>query len=243
MKGGTSKKTLLIIDDVELFIQLHVSYLGSKRYNIHTASSGNQGLEKARSLKPDLILLDLLMQDMNGDQVCRTLKSDPETSSIRIVLVSSGTREQSKSIISSSGCDGLIFKPVRRDLLLSVVENLLQTNARVFERAETSIPCTIRLEGKEYHGTIHSLSGTGAFVEFTDPAIRGDLMELEFTLPEPNTTVNVRAGAVVWCGSLGENGPKGAGIQFLTISSQSQQDIDDFVMSKIRTEVVLGVDG
>jgi hypothetical protein len=70
------------------------------------------------------------------------------------------------------------------------------------------------------------------------------MMELEFTLPEPKSTpVKVRAGAVVWCGSLGENGPKGAGIQFLTISSQSQQDIDDFVMSKIQTEVVLGVDG
>lgn len=243
MKNSTEKKTVLIVDDVELFIQLHVSYLGTTRYNIHTAVSGNEGLEKAHSLKPDLILLDFLMLDMNGDEVCRILKSDPETSSIPIVLVSSHTSEQSRSIIGSSGCDGLIFKPVRRDLLLSVVENLLKTNARVFERADISIPCTIQLDNKEHHGTIHSLSGTGAFVEFTHPLIRGDLMELEFTLPEPDTTVNVRAGAVVWCGSLRENGPTGAGIQFLTISAQSQKDIDNYVKAKIRTEMVLQEEG
>ena len=243
MEGGTQKKTLLIVDDVELFIQLHVSYLGSKRYNIHTAASGDEGIEKARSLKPDLILLDLLMLDMNGDQACRILKRDPETSSIPIVLVSSGTREKSKSIISSSGCDGLIFKPVRRDLLLSVVENLLKTNARVFERADTSIPCTVWMDQKEHNGTIHSLSGTGAFIEFAHPVIRGDMLELEFNLPPLNTTVKVRAGAVIWCGSLGENGPKGAGIQFLTISGKSQQDIDEFVRTEIHTEMVLGVDG
>ena len=103
MMNGANKKTVLIVDDVELFIQLEISHLGRKRYDIHTASNGNQGLEMARSIKPDIILLDLVMPDMNGDQVCRILKGDPDTSSIPIIMVSSGTREHSRSIIDSSG--------------------------------------------------------------------------------------------------------------------------------------------
>lgn len=237
------KKTLLIVDDVELFVQLQISHLGPKRFNIHTASSGNQGLEMARSLKPDLILLDLLMPDINGDQVCRTLKEDPETSSIPIVLVSSGTSEHSRSIIDSSGCDGLVFKPVRRDLLLSVVESLLKTNTRIFKRVDISIPCTITSEEKESHGTIHSLSSTGAFVELNYPLIRGDLLEMKFTLPATTSSIKVRAGAVIWCGLLRDNGPEGAGVQFLTISEESQKRIDEFIKSEIGTGAVLGWKG
>ena len=81
--------------------------------------------------------------------------------------------------------------------------------------------------------------GTGAFIELTHPTIRGDLLELEFVLPELDTSVKVRAGAVIWCGSLRENGPAGAGIQFLTISAEYQKEIADFVKSMIDTETAL----
>jgi CheY-like chemotaxis protein/Tfp pilus assembly protein PilZ len=238
--GSGSKKNLLIIDDVELFIQLQISHLGRKRFDIHTASNGNLGIEMARSIKPDLILLDLLMPDINGDQVCRILKGDPDTSSIPIVLVSSGTREGSRAIIDSSGCDGLIFKPVRRDLLLSVVESLLKTNTRSFERVEVSIPCTVTMDEREHHGTIHSLGSTGVFVEVNRPMIRGDLMEMMFTLPALAGNINVRAGAVIWCGSLRDDGPEGAGVQFLTISAESQKQISDFVRMQLGGGLVTG---
>jgi CheY-like chemotaxis protein len=229
MGSASDKKTLLIVDDVELFIQLEISHLGRKRFNIHTASNGNQGLEMARSLKPDLILLDFLMPDINGDQVCRTLKDDPETSSIPIILVSSGTREHSRSIIESSGCDGLVFKPVRRDLLLSVVESLLKTNVRKYDRVEVAIPCFVKMGDKEHPATIHSLSNIGVFVELEHQVIRGDMLEMKFTLPTLLSKVSVRAGAVIWCGSLKDDGPTGAGIQFLTISAESQKQINEYV--------------
>ena len=240
MGNSSDKKTVLIVDDVELFIQLQISHLGRKRYDIHTAGDGNQGLEMARAIKPDIILLDLVMPDMNGDQVCRTLKDDPETASIPVVLVSSGTREHSRSIIQSSGCDGLIFKPVRRDLLLSVVESLLKTNVRVFERMVVVIPCTVKMDDSEYLGMIHSLGANGVFVRLDRPVIRGDMMEIKFQLPEVESGINIRAGAVTWCGSLRDGGPAGAGVQFLTISAEAQTHINDFVRKKLGTVVIAG---
>jgi len=233
MKNQTEKKTLLIVDDVELFIQLQISHLGHRRYNIHTARSGSDGLEMARSLKPDLILMDLFMPDMNGDQICRILKGDPETSSIPVVLVSSGARGRSRAASVSSNCDGLIFKPVRRDLLLSVVENLLGTNLRVRERIQVSMPGTVILDEKEYPVTIHTLSSDGAFVEIEQNIIRGDLMEFSFPLPDQEGNINIRAAAAVWCGSLEDGGPEGAGIYFLTIDQETRKRISNFVQSQI----------
>jgi CheY-like chemotaxis protein len=240
MMNGAKKKTVLIVDDVELFIQLEISHLGRKRYDIHTAGNGNQGLEMARSIKPDIILLDLLMPDMNGDQVCRILKDDPDTSSIPIIMVSSGTREHSRSIIDSSGCDGLIFKPVRRDLLLSVVESLLKTNTRKFERMDVIIPCTVKMDDNEFSGMIYSLSSTGVFVELERPVIRGDMMEMKFQLPSVEKGISVRAGAVTWCGSLKDDGPSGSGIQFLTISAEAQNHINGYVRTHLGTATLVG---
>lgn len=233
MKPNKNKKTLLVVDDVELFIQLQISHLGYQRYNIHTASSGSEGLETARSLKPDLILLDLFMPDMNGDQICRILKSDPETASIPVVLVSSGTRGLSKTVSISSKCDGLIFKPVRRDLLLSVVENLLGTNQRVQERVQVSIPGTAFHDDETRQIRLHTLSSEGAFVEIEPQPIRGDLMELSFSLPDEDDEIYVRAAAVVWCGCLEKGGPEGAGVYFLTIDADKKERIANFVQSRI----------
>jgi CheY-like chemotaxis protein len=233
MKGHGEKKSLLIVDDVELFIQLQISHLGHQRYDIHTARSGSDGLEMARSLKPDLILMDMFMPDMNGDQVCRILKGDPDTSSIPVVLVSSGARGRSRASSVSSNCDGLVFKPVRRDLLLSVVENLLGTNLRVRDRVQVAIPGFAILDEKEYPITIHSLSSEGAFIEIELQLIRGDLMELSFPLPDQERQIKIRAAAAVWCGTLTEGGPSGAGTHFLTIDQGEKKRISSFVQTNI----------
>jgi CheY-like chemotaxis protein/Tfp pilus assembly protein PilZ len=242
MGSDSDKKTLLIVDDVELFIQLQITHLGRKRFDIHTANNGSRGLDLARSIKPDLILLDLLMPDMNGDQVCRILKGDPETSSIPVLLVSSGTREHSRSIIDSSGCDGLIYKPVRRDLLLSVVENLLKTNHRIFERVDATIPCTVVLEEKEYIATIRSLSTNGVFIEFDQKVVRGDMLGLTFTLPVLDSEIHVRTAAAVWCGTLKDDGPTGVGVQFLTIDPDLRKQIGEYANSNIGRDSVTAVD-
>ena len=232
MKNSNEKKTLLIVDDVELFIQLQISHLGHSRYNIHTARSGSDGLQIARFLKPDLILMDLFMPDMDGDQVCRILKGDPETSSIPVVLVSSGTRGRSRDASVSSNCDGLIFKPVRRDLLLSVVENLLGTNLRVCDRIRVSIAGTATLDERDYPITVHTLSSNGVFLEIEQQLIRGDLMELSFPLPGEKKKIHIRTAAVVWCGLLEMAGPSGAGIYFLTIDQAMRKRISSFVETR-----------
>lgn len=237
--GIKEKKKLLIVDDVELFVQLQVSYLGNDKYDIHTAGNGNEGLHLARTLRPDLILLDLFMPDLNGDEVCHILKKDPATSAIPVVLVSSGAPERSRSAMISSGSDGLVFKPVRRDLLVSVVENLLGTNLRFHDRINVNIAGTVIHEGEEHPVTIRSLSSDGAFLELSYRVTRGDLMEIIFTLPDTRDVIRIRSAAVVWIGTLGEDGPAGAGLSYLTIEEGMRKKISEFVRERILKGAVL----
>ncbi len=227
-----SRKTILLVDDVELFLQLQISYLGNKRFDIYTARSGSEALGMAQELKPDLVLLDMFMPDMTGDVVCRILKSQPSTSSIPVVIVSSGGREDSRKRAENAGCDGLIYKPVRKDLLLSVVEKCLGINLRREHRIRVKLPVTVGLEGEEAGATIYSISAEGVFIGIEKgKAIVGDLLQLRFTLPEIGERVEVRNAAVVWEGILGTNGPRGVGVQFLSIFPETADHIRKYIKS------------
>lgn len=228
-KSETDRKTLLIVDDVELFLQLQVSYLGNRRFEIHTAKSGTEALDKARSLKPDLILLDMFMPDITGDVVCRTLKEDPDTSAIPVIIVSSGSKGDSRAKSEAAGCDGLIYKPVRKDLLITVVEKFLNITMRRHLRARVYLPAKVILEEAEISATIHSLGTEGAFIEIENKAIAGDLVELRFNLPDTDKEVSVRTAAVVWCGNLDKDGPRGVGVRFLSIYSEAADSIEKYL--------------
>ena len=232
----TRRKKVLLVDDVELFLQLQISYLGNRRFDIHTARSGSEALQMIQEVKPDLVLLDMFMPDMTGDAVCQKLKSDPETSSIPVVIISSGGRGDSRRRVEAAGCDGLIYKPVRKDLLISVVEKCLKINIRRQPRARVALPATVILEEKEeFSSTIRSISADGAFVEMEKGVtIVGDIMMLRFTLPGVGKEAEVRSAAVVWLGNLGQSGPLGAGIQFLSVFPETGEQINQFVESILR---------
>ena len=222
-------QSLLLVDDVDLFLQLQIAYLGNRRFDIHTAKSGAEALEKARDVKPDLILLDMFMPDITGDAVCRILKDDPETSSIPVIIVSSGTRENTRKRCESAGCDGLIYKPVRKDLLLSVVEKFLGIHIRRSPRVRVSLASTINFHGKELPATIHSMSSDGVFAELQGDNLPGDLVEIRLTLPDVEEEIYVRTAAVVWRGTLDKNGPSGIGLRFLSIHPNSANQISRYV--------------
>ncbi|UCG38640.1 MAG: response regulator [bacterium] len=236
MKPDEQRKTILIADDVQLFIQLQISYLGRQRFDIHTADNGREALDKARQILPHLILLDLHMPDMSGDQVCRILKADPATSSIPVVIVSSGSREFSRNCTIEAGCDALIYKPVRRDLLLTMVEDILGTNQRNQVRVSVILPCTILHEGKETLTSIHSLCSEGAFIESDTSFIRGDMFTCSLTLPDEGEAVRVHSAAVMWTGSLRRGGPRGVGVKFLSLDPDSRARINEFMRLLVGTE-------
>ncbi len=223
------KKRILIADDTELFILTQVSFLDPQHFDIFTARSGSETLEKACTMKPDLIMLDMYMQDMNGDDVCRILKREPDTSSITIIITSPGGEEPSTTRMVLAGGDGIVFKPFRRDQYIALIERFLGVSVRYWSRAKIALPCRVIWDNTIRDGMIHSLSGGGAFVEWPFNLLPGNLCGLEFILPGQDKTIFVRNADVVWTGKLDETGPKGFGVNFLTIDSGDRTNIDSIV--------------
>jgi len=96
------------------------------KYEVATASSGHEALTRAQMVRPDLILLDIMMPQMSGFQVCRRIKSDPKTRDIQVLMVTAlnelGDIEQANEV----GTDDFVSKPVNKIELLTRVKSLLR---------------------------------------------------------------------------------------------------------------------
>jgi len=109
--GSADLPKLLAIDDSELIHRLLRSRLASERLELHCAMSGRDGLRVARVLKPDVVLLDVDLGDMDGFDVLVSLKENPETQDIAVIFVSAGTDTASKVRGLDLGAVDFITKP------------------------------------------------------------------------------------------------------------------------------------
>jgi DNA-binding response OmpR family regulator len=116
-------KTILVVDDSPSHLKLMLAALEQRGYNILTAEDGERALELAERHKPDVILLDIILPKKNGFQVCRQLKTAPETQHIRIVMVSSKSQDIDRYWGLKQGADAYLGKPFDPKELLAAVEN------------------------------------------------------------------------------------------------------------------------
>ena len=118
------KKKILIVDDARttlLSLKMNLEFAG---YDIYTAMDGEAGLNMAISLKPDLILLDIMMPKIDGFSVCRLLKFDEEYENIPVILLTVKNQIKDKKICRQVGADFYITKPFDIKALISKVGEL-----------------------------------------------------------------------------------------------------------------------
>jgi two-component system cell cycle response regulator len=121
-----SDSRILVVDDNEQNLELLVEYLDALDCTIDTAVDGIEALEKVEKTQPDLILLDIMMPRMSGFEVCRKLKSDPQTRDIPIIMVTALNELGDIERGVESGTDDFISKPVNRLEMLTRVKSLLR---------------------------------------------------------------------------------------------------------------------
>src|SRR4051812_40247280 len=121
------RQTVLVIDDSVLIHSLVRVRLEDEPVEVHFADSGRAGLEKAASLDPDLILLDVDMPEMDGFEACRRLKADPATSAIPVVFLSGASTAQQKVQGLDLGAVDYVTKPFDPAELRARVRAALRT--------------------------------------------------------------------------------------------------------------------
>jgi two-component system alkaline phosphatase synthesis response regulator PhoP len=121
-----SKIKILLVDD-EPDILDFVSYnLKAEGYKVHTASSGRSGVSKAREVKPDLILLDVMMPEMDGIEACDHIRRLPGLEHTIIAFLTARGEDYSQVAGFEAGADDYIAKPVKPKVLMSRIKALLR---------------------------------------------------------------------------------------------------------------------
>ena len=120
---------ILIIDDSPTEIQQLTSMLieADNNYRVSASETAEEGLEDAKSLNPDLILMDVVMPGLNGFQATRKLSRDQSTCNIPIIIVSTKDQPTDKMWGMKQGAKAYLVKPVDRDQLLAAVESALSS--------------------------------------------------------------------------------------------------------------------
>ena len=126
MAAADSKGTILVVDDNPDNVEILRAFLESRGYAVAQAPDGRTALAQMEQVRPELVLLDVMMPGMDGWQVCRTIKNHPEFGgSTRVVMVTAKGAFEDKHEGLRSGADDYVVKPVDfKDLLDKVERNL-----------------------------------------------------------------------------------------------------------------------
>ncbi len=117
--------TILIVEDSPSELELMSHYLKESGYNVIKATGAKEALEKAASQKPDVIVTDVVMPEMSGFELCRSLRKNPITEKVPIVICSSKNQEIDRFWAMKQGADAYITKPYTRDHLLHIIKSVV----------------------------------------------------------------------------------------------------------------------
>jgi CheY-like chemotaxis protein len=120
------RKKILLVDDSSTVIMMEKMMLASGGYDIVVARDGEEGVAKAATELPDLILLDVVMPKMDGIEACRRIRANPATQDIPIIMVT--TRSEAGNVETSyrNGCNDYVNKPLNNAELLAKVRSFLE---------------------------------------------------------------------------------------------------------------------
>lgn len=121
-----AKQTILVVDDEDNIRELVAYNLKAEGFSVEEAATGEQALESCKAQKPALVLLDIMLPDIDGLEVCTRLKRDPATSTIPIIMITAKSEEVDKVLGLEMGADDYITKPFGVREMLARVKALIR---------------------------------------------------------------------------------------------------------------------
>lgn len=121
-----ANERILIVDDEKDFVGMLAERLEAKGFEIIKAFDGKEGLDKAHSENPDVIVLDVMMPELGGYDVCRKLKIDEKHKDIPVIMLTAKFHPDDVKFGKDMGADAYLTKPLELDMLLNKIKALLR---------------------------------------------------------------------------------------------------------------------
>ena len=134
---STNNPTILVVEDESSIASFVSLYLKNAGYAVRTAATGAEALSEAAAFAPALIVLDLMLPDIDGIEVCKRLRGDPATQSIAVLMITALDQPSDIERAVDAGTEDFLTKPINKNELLHRIRALLEArrNPRELERA------------------------------------------------------------------------------------------------------------
>lgn len=156
-----TKETILVIEDEKNILELVKYNLEQEAYRVLTASRGDSGLDLARKQNPDLVILDLMLPEIDGIEICKTLKQNEKTQFIPIIMLTAKSQETDRVLGLELGADDYVIKPFSPRELMARVKAVLR---RVHEKPKKEV---IKINNLEVDFARHLVTVKGKKVDLT----------------------------------------------------------------------------
>lgn len=174
---------ILLVDHSRGALLFQETILRRRDMMITTALAGSQGLEKARTERPNLIIFGYDLFDMTAPEFCREIRSDDDTRAISLLLVCDRENNEHGDLCLSAGCNDVIFRPLHKPELDEKVERLTRIPVRRQLRTITKIEVSLEKNGRFLLGRSVNISSTGMLIELDRLLPQEGPVRLHFYLP------------------------------------------------------------
>ncbi len=222
---------VLLADDSELTLAMTKSYLEARSMRVFTTTAASRVVALAREYRPDLVVLDFEMPVMNGDEVCRRLKSDETTSPIPVLVMTSHDDEETARRVTEAGAVMMIRKSGGREAILEAVSRVLNIPVRRHLRMPCRLSVGVVAPEGTLEGAVHNLSEGGLYLVLATPIENRTAIHLLFRLPGSDHPISI-VGEILRSEVLDEGG-HGHGVGFIEADSRSIEALERFIKDTI----------
>ncbi|WP_243688690.1 response regulator [Geotalea toluenoxydans] len=189
---------VLLVDDVNMFLEIQKGFLQRSSVTILTARDGAEALAITRAKRPDVVFMDLHMPNMGGAECCTAIKADAALRSTTVVLITSVGKPDDEILCRKAGCDSFLTKPLDRNDYLELARTYLPQIDRREDRLRCSTKVRFTIFSASLSGEIHDISNHGAYIATDYNMEANAIVSIIFALPGDGAIIQPRAE---WPGS------------------------------------------
>lgn len=227
MKSSEFTKKILIVDDLRPVVEKEKNILSRSGFLIFVATSGEEALKIHRAEKVDLIIADLNMPGMGGDELCSIIRSDDSLKNVSVIIVCFNKKSEIEKS-EACGANSFITKPIKPEELFQKVSGFLDVPERKGLRVLVKVTVKGEFKSDFFFSTSQDISTSGILLETDKVLAKGDTITCSFFLDSNQITTDGEVMRVVKKASDSYN----YGVKFIDIAHHSKTNIEEFIRKR-----------